>query len=375
MKKIILFDAEPFCFGPISTTLNLIDYLKKKTAISQNYDLLLLGTGTSRQLAVVSGLFDKIIECDTTSFDELEKQSPLIQKAALFVSTTNPHSINFLNRFRTKRIFIDTLFWMWGELRADFSQLTTYYIQRFFNIEKQLEKFGVHIPRYKVVSPLISFDLAAKKEENFTLINLGGIDTVYHTTSGFYQSLVSRLYENASIRDLPIVIAGGGKTIEMLRKSYERKHLTIRCLGKEEFKDLFSRCSKFISTPGLTSIHESCFIGKDLFLLPPQNYSQYLHLAYLKKRLIKIRGLGFDDLLNASPIEEGLPEDEGVHQVKGLVNALLQNEAAFHALIQAIIHFLKSPKAAFGLNAELAFSRSGVEEIGDDIYDLSREPV
>ena len=372
MKKIILFDAEPFCFGPISTTLNLVEYLKKRTAISQSHDLVLLGTGTSRQLAEVSGVFDGIIECNTTSFNDLTKQASLIEQAELFVSTTNPHSINFLNAFTTKRIFIDTLFWLWGELRADFSKVTTYYIQRFFNIKKQLEKFSPYLTEKKVVNPLICFDLEKGKEENFTLINLGGIDTIYHKTSGFYETLINYLYACEELYDFPIIVAGGGDTIKRLHHLYERKNLTIQCFGKQEFKDLFCRCSKFISTPGLTSIHESHFLEKDVFFLPSQNYSQYLHLTYLKKKIPGVCGQDYIDLLDMPAIPEGLPEEEGIRLVKKQSNTLIANLKAMKKLLQAIIHFQKSPKRSFSLIADLAFTYSGVIDIGNDILTLCK---
>lgn len=372
MRKTILFDAEPFCFGPISTTLNLVEYLKRQTKIGQSHDLMLLGTGTSRQLAEATGAFDSILECDTTSFEDLEKHASLIENADLFVSTTNPHSINFLNRFSTKRIFIDTLFWLWGELRADFSGVTTYYIQRFFNIQNQLERFGRYLPKAKVVNPLICFDLKKVAEESFILINLGGIDTVYHKTTGFYEMLIGAIAGCEELYDFPIIVAGGGETIKRLHLRYERKNLKIQCFGKKEFGDLFCRCSKFVTTPGLTSIHESHFLGKDVFFLPPQNYSQYLHLTYLQQKIPDVYGCHYADLLDRPSIPEGLPEEEGVRLVKELSNALISNPSAMNNLLRAFVQFKKNTHRTFSLCEDLAFTHSGVIEIGNDILSLCK---
>lgn len=375
MRKPIIFDAEPFCFGPISTTLNLVDYLKKKqTDLCKRHELILLGTGTSKQLAEATSLFDVIIECNTTSFESLNEHASLIKEAAVFVSTTNPHSINFLNQFKTKRIYIDTLFWLWGELRADFSQVTTYYIQRFFNIQKQLNKFSSNIPSYKVVNPLIAYDLKATSEEGeFTLINLGGIDTIYHKTSPFYNELIQRIFSSDHLKAHSIVVAGGGKTIENLRSRYQRENLKIDCFGKKEFKDLFTRCKKFITTPGLTSIHESHFLSKDVFFLPAQNYSQYLHMTYLRKHLEGVKGMHYDDIFRASTIPEALPEDDGIQLVKQLNEKWMNDEMGVNHLIQSIEEFLDAPKNPFSISQELSFHYSGVEDIGKDLATLCSE--
>lgn len=372
VKKKIIFDAEPFCFGPISVTLNLIDYLKKETNLHEQYELILLGTGTSKQLAERSGLLDRIIECNTTSFDSLNEHIDLIKEADLFISTTNPHSINFLNKLQVQRIYIDTLFWLWGELRADFSQVTTYYIQRFFNMQEQLLKFSSHIPFCKVVNPLISYDLLDKQKDNFVLINLGGIDTIYYQTSGFYELLISKIYASVELQSHPIVVAGGGRTIEILKSLYERENLIIGCFGKKEFKDLFARCKKFISTPGLTSIYESHFLTKDVFFIPAQNYSQYLHMTYLRKYVKGVKGIHYDDYFPSLVIPEFLPEDKGVQLVKQLSEKLINDREAMNQLIKAIIDFLWDHKKAFCLNTELHFSDSGVKEIARDIIALCK---
>lgn len=46
----IIFDAEPFCFGPISTTLNVVEKLKRRNKLIPDIQFILLGTLTSSQL-------------------------------------------------------------------------------------------------------------------------------------------------------------------------------------------------------------------------------------------------------------------------------------------------------------------------------------
>lgn len=370
MKKLILFDAEPFCFGPISTMLNLIDYIAKETSLKEEYALVLLGTGTSKQLAEKNDFLDDIISCNTTSFEDLEKVSSLIQECSLFISTTNPHSINFLNQYSCKRFYIDTLFWLWGHLRADFSNVTTYYMQRFFNIDQQIKKFSTTIPHYKVVNPLIAYDLKKKEEKDYILINLGGIDNIYMKTSPFYDTFVRKISQSKIFQNKKTIIAGGGETIQRLKKNYQSQNLQIDCFSKEEFKQLFTSCKKFITTPGLTSIHESHFLKKDLFFLPPQNYSQYLHLQYLKKHLPLVNGKQYEELGKYSPIPEHLIEEEGIALVRKNIDKFLQEPSEWQKLFFAMETFILDSSFPFQVPACLDFDSSGVVEIGNDIVKL-----
>lgn len=368
LKKVILFDAEPFCFGPISTTINLVNFLRDKTNICDKFDLVLLGVGTSKQLAEASKVFDRIYDCNSTLTTELEKFSKIISKAALYISTTNPHAVNFLKNFKTKLYYIDTLFWMWGELRADFRHVDRYFIQRFFNIDKQLAIYREHINCFQVVNPLISHKLHKKIEEKFILINLGGMDTVYHKTSKFYHIFVEEMYNNYKLQGTDIVIAGGGDSIKELKSLYSnRKNLIIDCFGKSEFEDLFAKCIKFISAPGLTSINESYYIAKDVLFLPPQNYSQYLNLKYLRYNVPAVKSISYEDLFNVEKIQEYLPEEDGIVLIKRLSERLINDSIAMRQLFITIEEFIEAPKNKFDLPPEVTFSCSGVKYIGKEI--------
>ncbi len=374
-KPYIIFDAEPFCFGPISTTINLVSYLKSCTDIGNSHTLVLLGTGTSKQLATASSVFDIIIECNTTELSELERHKDRIFGASIYISTTNPHPITFLKNTKVPIFYIDTLFWMWSELRSNFKGLQKYFIQRFFNIDKQLDYFRDNISNPHVVSPLISHRLKKTKEDDYVLINLGGMDTVYHKTATFYDALVKCISQSTNMQRHRIVIAGGGKTIVSLREKYSRINLEIDCFGKRDFEELFTKCKKFISAPGLTSMHESYIAHKDVFFLPPQNYSQFLNLKYMQNGIKGIKSINYQELLNIEDIPERLPEEEGIALVKALSAKLSQNDTCMLKLISALEKFLEDDNNRIKLPDELAFTSSGVEEIATEILKLCRHPI
>src|SRR5688500_6435890 len=111
MSATIIFDAEPFCFGPISTTLNIIRELRALAPRSE-LRIVLLGTLTSRQLADASDLVDDVIECDTSDEALLLSHRRLIESADLYLSNTNFNSVKLLQKhgITTPVAFVDTLF-------------------------------------------------------------------------------------------------------------------------------------------------------------------------------------------------------------------------------------------------------------------------
>ncbi|MDR0922999.1 MAG: hypothetical protein LBN31_01420, partial [Hungatella sp.] len=172
MNKYIIIDADPFCFGPISTSLNIVRELKKRVF---PYEIVLLGINTTVQLAESTGLFDRIVSFNTTDEEEFIKNGELIQNAQLYLSNTNAASIQYLNQYYplVRKIFVDTLFWMWDKLYADFRSVEKYYIQNFYGVKEQLETFQGLIINEEVVNPIINIQAKYQSEKEDTiLVNL-----------------------------------------------------------------------------------------------------------------------------------------------------------------------------------------------------------
>ncbi|WP_054742644.1 hypothetical protein [Cellulosilyticum ruminicola] len=378
MNKYIIIDADPFCFGPISTSLNIVRELKKEKA---DYQIVLLGINTTVQLAESTGLFDKIVACDTTKEEELIRNREIIEGAQLYISNTNAASINILNKHfpSVKKVFVDTLFWMWDKLYADFSSLEKYYIQNFYGIEEQLQKFKNNISSYEVVNPIVNIEVEkSPNKENIILVNLGGIENVYTGKTEFYHFFIEKLInvlKQHKINDTyKVYICGGGKTINELSEQYhdEGNNFYVGVLGQKEYLDKLSKCKYFLSMPGLTSFYESTFYRVNTYFLLPQNYSQYLQLCMYHEHDKNIKGMVWDDFEGCNEIKPFINEIDGIAIIKKYIKQFINDESNQRKFFDNVIEFLSSQEEEY-IESSLAFNHSGAVDIAKGIIDILKK--
>ncbi|OTA14957.1 hypothetical protein Xvie_03204 [Xenorhabdus vietnamensis] len=349
----IIFDADPFCFGPVSTTLNVVEQLKRRNNLISGTKFILLGTLTSSQLGQKSSLFDIIYECDTTSVTELSRYSELISGASLYISNTNPGSINFVAQLGTPIIYIDTLFWMWDNLHVDLYQTEKTFIQNFHGVEQNIEKFRDKLGDYQVIPPILPDSLQQCMTDDYppaegVLITLGGIDTVYTDTTDFYYHFLQELLSIPNLKnETNITIAGGGKTIgnlaNMLAKTHP--HVHVGCFARHDFLQKLRRARKVLSNPGLTTFYECIALNKDVFFLPPQNYSQQLQLeVYLQHYYTSEYGFLWQPEYGYPDIPPYLPEKDGLDLIKKCNNLFINNPTEIKRAMDMINIFLLKEK-------------------------------
>ncbi|RAY97136.1 hypothetical protein DP187_21795 [Enterobacter cloacae] len=341
----IVFDADPFCFGPISTTLHIVEQLKCRNNLPDNCKIILLGTLTTCQLAEKSGLFDAIYECNTTSMHDLKKYKKLITDADLYISNTNLSSIEFAVETGTPVIYVDTLFWMWNTLPTDLNIADKVFIQDFHGVEENISRLSDIVGNYQIVSPLIpAVQHDDRDNTGGILISLGGIDTVYATTTDFWFHFLRDLLALPALQKKEITIAGGGYSINRLADIFAQSHphVTIGCFSKSDFMKHLGRASKVLATPGLTTFYECQGLKKDVFFLPPQNYSQQLQLkTYLEHYPSSVKGFLWESGYGYPDIKRHLPEKEGIALVQKCINHYLQSPREVQRAMALIDDFLK----------------------------------
>lgn len=343
----IVFDADPFCFGPISTTLNIVDQLRTRGRLPDGVRLVLLGTLTSRQLGEKSALLDDVFECNTTSRDALLAHAELIAGAALYVTNTNPASIAIAAELGTPVIYVDTLFWMWNEVAPEVRLADHVFVQVFHGIERNLARLHAPDDRLTVVPPIISAH--ARKATSLSdevLITLGGIDTVYAQSTDFWFTFLEEVLSLEALADHPnIVIAGGGHTIGRLKTflSAHFPHVTVDCFDKPAFLTHLACARKVLASPGLTTFYECQALDKDVFFLPPQNYSQQLQLdTYLSHYYTPEHGLLWEASAGYPVISPHLPELEGIRRIEACTQRFIASPDERKRALAKVAAFLAS---------------------------------
>lgn len=377
----ILFDAEPFCFGPISTTLNIVRELKKSVN-KKDYKCILLGKLTTLQLSKTTDLFDEVIDCNTTDPQDFRKHRELVKNASLFVCNTNFKSLKFISDLGidVPSIFIDTLFWMWEKIEIDYKKLSGYYIQDFIGIDRQMDRLQLSPDDFTVTGPIINSNLSREtKKKNEILINFGGIENIYNKGGYFIKQLTELIMEVVSegslYSDFTISICGGGDEINKLRKTIGNKNIFIGTLPPDDFINKLSECRYFLTLPGLTSFYESVYYKAYTYFLLPQNYSQYLQLKKYNHSFENIHGLNWHDFEGMEKIDEYEEELISVKKIQKCNEVFLTNEN-FKTMFKASLNaYLRGIEKTSDYQKELTAAESNYQKLFTDQNALASHKI
>lgn len=340
MAKIIC-DAVPFCYGPIAKLLSIANLLKKS-----KHELVLLEFGTSAQLARKEE-FNKIIKCNTENLRELSKNKGLFEKSDLLISVMNPLSISFAKRYNLKKVYVDSLFWMWDSIPNELNDVDSYLIQNFPGVKRNFERIGEAIRNPEFVGPIINTPKGKHKKKNQLLINFGGMEShlVKVGVNSFYpyfmtEILINSLKGNKFDR---VLVSGGKRVIEILKNRYEDGSNIRFCpLSHPGFLKELASSRLFMTSPGLTGSFEAFDMKIPTVFLPPQNYSQFLNLKTFRAQGIADYSIHWIDYYPDKDIKENENEAEGVKKVLGCINKFQNDSFAKEDIGRKLARFFES---------------------------------
>jgi hypothetical protein len=380
-KRTLIIDPEAFCFGPVSTTLNVIREMRMRRP-GQGLKVILLGTLTSRQLGEAgAGLVDEIIECDPSVEEDLLAHRALIEASEFYVSSGNFNSVELLlrNHVNVKIIFIDTLFWMWDALNPIIGLVHRYYVQDFWGVRERVAAMELGRENVKIVQPLINMAGGEKpRKEPILLINFGGIENIYSRGRTYHAKNLLKLLLDV-VRTLPafaghrkVVCGGGGQILEMKAEFEDPgQGIEVGCLPQEEYLGVLARCEFFLSLPGLTSFMESVYHRAKTFLLLPQNYSQVLQLRLVSRHCPGVDGVNWNAFPGLPEIREYERELEALEKVHECNRLFFASPALMEAYAISIRKFLASgPGTGIAMDQALPFfsrQKNGPAEIAEDL--------
>lgn len=323
--SFFLFVAEPFGFGPISSSIAIARQLGK---LSLSTKCLFIGCGTSYQLAERSGVFDTIYYTEELSPDFLLSfNSGVTIENCLVVANTYPKGVTVAKQANFRCVFIDTLFWMWSALPIALADVEKYYIEDFCCTEIDVGRFG-YSPKFKVVPPLIDLGVEPiEHEDSFLLVSLGGIDSNLYDFPVFYEKLIEYISKDPKLKHIDVLICGGGKRFQANDfRSYEHERLRIACLSPYEYISHLKSAEWVIASAGLHSFYENYFLHKNVMFLPPQSYSQYLQLKYIAANFPKVQCTNFEQLGMSHILRENMPDEERICEVKRTNKQLVEKD-------------------------------------------------
>jgi hypothetical protein len=371
MKKKILLQAAPFCFGPASTLLSIARHFEN------GFELMMIDEGPTGDLLKLSGLDIKSIQIST--IHPSKELDELIRSVDIVVSNTDLEFAKYcIDHQVAKLVIIDTLFWMWDDIDKRLFGADLYVIQDFMGTENQLNRLGS--PRnYLSVGPLINWVVNQENQQkkDQVLISLGGCDCVlFDSHNDPFPSLISRLirksFGESQFKDYELVLTVGAKTKSSLQSRTEG--FEIKTLSNTDNQLLMGKVHAILLSPGLTATFEAIHSGTPIFFLPPQNYSQVIQLDEYKKLGIAPYSFTWSDAYPEFSLPNNLPETIAVERVRQVVDRFLSDEAAQQVFQNKLDRFIQSgikdyePKLAKEFLNKIG--TDGVKKATDAILDL-----
>lgn len=346
MGKYILVTAEKFGYGPIITCLNVVKFLKQK--LNKKIKLIFLGTSIAKEQAVSSKLFDKVIECKTYDYQDLDNFKELFVGANAVLSSENQLGAIYAKQLNIKNVyFIDNLVWMWDKITPGLETVDGYFISETFSSKENFKKIGGNIKNPIFVGPLRDIDKTQYNSENTLMINFGGAESFMldeQIVKSFYKKILSEILNTDVLNKFDkIFVCGGSGVINELRKNCPvHKNVEISTLPYKEYLSKLHKCSHVIMSSGLGNFIETVGIGKSIMYIPPVNYSQLLQLEEYKNLDLGFEILNWDTFDFYKNIPEFLDEEAGVNMVVENVAKYLKDNSK--TLYNKVIHFIDSNK-------------------------------
>lgn len=349
MDNYILVTAEKFGYGPIITCLNVIKQLKKELYHQKlNIKLYFLGTSIAKEQALLSNFFDKVIECKTYDYSELEKQQQLFENAIAVLSSENQFGAIYAKRLGHKNVyFIDNLVWMWDRITFELENVDGYFISETFSSKENFKKIGKDVKSPIFIGPLRDIDRTHYKSENSLMINFGGAESFMlekEIVDKFYLKILKEILTPIVVKKFDtIYVCGGSGVINTLLQTLPPfPNVQIKTLSNKEYLEKLHICSHVIMSSGLGNFMESVGIAKPIMFIPPINYSQLLQLNEYKKLNLGFNLVNWDSYAFYKDVPNLLDEETGVKMVVENVKKYLSDNS--NILSNRVKEFINSQK-------------------------------
>ena len=339
-RPVVVMQAVPFCFGPVSTSLAIAEELRRS-----NVAVVWLAEGTALELLREGNHGDYLVPFQLANPEDRRLRSHIIEEADLVVVNTDPDFAEFAVGLNKEVLYVDILYWMWHELPSVVSRCSLYIYEDFVRSAEQVCRLGLP-PRSLRVGPLTGSTIGEPHDAvrgDHLLVSLGGL----HRPGGAASALL-RSYERM-VKEAVVDALDGidtFKTVYFAGGGLERSEFTLAngtvlycgCLSRADHQRLLATSKVIIMAPGLTGFYEAATAGIPVFFLPPHNYSQHLQLQSYQAVLAEQFYCDWQRLGIATEMACFLPEEEMLHQVDSILAEVVEKR---DQLTIAMREFLK----------------------------------
>lgn len=220
----------------------------------------------------------------------------------LAVIVLDPDIAIIMKKIGVPVFYVDSLPFLWTESDLVPFDVDFYFAQKCVNMNERATEIMNKVKNLKWVNP-ITPNILNKKNTGYNeydiVINLGGMHSPYGDGEEYIKIVVVNLLEIllSKYKNKKTIITCGSKAKKAIQKILEEKNLSdvkVETLKQEDFSITVNNCELFITSPGMTTIYETCNYDKDTIMLPPQNLSQFYNIEFSKELIKRLKVIEWD---------------------------------------------------------------------------------
>lgn len=282
------------------------------------------------------------------------------------IDVLDPEMAIFLKRIGIKVIYVDSLPFMWTSADIIPYNVDYYCAQKFpnYSINSVLKP----IKNLIWVNP-ITLNNVQKQRNSKIVVNFGGLHSPFGEGKEYFEVIMKTILPNIENKD--IIITGGENVVNLTKKLFP--NISCCTYAHEDFLEIVSGAELFITSPGLTTIYETCGMDIKTIVMPPQNLSQFYNISIAEKICKNVKTINWN--CNELTLEhlksfKNIPEEETVKYIYEQISNLSKNEKYMKEFNQYVSKKLKSD---FRKNKIETYNENGVIEISKILYEIMEE--
>lgn len=253
-------------------------------------------------------------------------------------------------------IYIDSIPFVWTEADLIPRNVDYYCAQKYPGYSRKRE--GRIIRNLIWINPIVC-QYTSQLRNNQIVINFGGLHSPFGEGEEYYLIIMKTLLSVFGKNQ--IQITGGKNAVELTKRHYPELH--CRTYPHEEFLRLVSSSALFFTSPGLTTIYETCDMDISTVILPPQNLSQFYNANIAEKLCRKVCRLDWNTAsLSKSSLDrfQSSPEETTVSYIYEQIR-ILSEDASYLEHFSAYAR--DRLEKGFKINQTNLLQKNGVQEI------------
>lgn len=280
------------------------------------------------------------------------------------VDVLDPDLAIFLKKVGVKVIYVDSLPFMWTKADLIPYNVDYYCAQKYpeYKMNPALKK----VKNFIWINPIT---MGKIKEQNKSgiVINFGGLHSPFGEGEEYFEIVMKTLLPMLSKKD--ITITGGSNVVKLSENLFPEIPSITYSHG--DFLTQVSNAELFITSPGLTTIYETCGMDINTIIIPPQNLSQFYNIEIAEKICKNVKVIRWNNSnLSMKKIKtfKDKTEEETVKYIYEQIYNLYQSESNIMKFKEYVEKKLKDKYVS---NKSNLFDNNGVIEISKIISKIT----